>query len=303
MEAVNQFLEENATIYDSEADSEKSSEDTVYIYSGEALDMQGVFQFSCVNNIKPVIVAGEQGSGKTTLEVMMYRLFLEGKNERFQFAGSYTMKGFRKRSENLLKKSGSKEPNVSRTLRGDKKFLHLAVCGKSGKREHLMFADYAGELFEDPSCLKELGEFFAGAANVVVTLDGEKICSPTDRQRITLNVFMLLTYMQKAGIFSQCTYLYIVCTKFDRMKKSEKKDSAINFLEKEYEELRKTFQSKVGKMKLVYICAYGINEKEERDKMEELLSGFTEEREYRDLIPLEEQIEVKRQMDKFKVRG
>ena len=37
------------------------------------------------------------GSGKTTLEVMMYRLFQEGKNDLLMFAGSITMKGFRER--------------------------------------------------------------------------------------------------------------------------------------------------------------------------------------------------------------
>ena len=31
----------------------------------------------------------------------------------------------------------------------------------------LLFADYAGELFDERECLNELGEIFAGASNVV----------------------------------------------------------------------------------------------------------------------------------------
>ena len=57
------------------------------------MNMEEVFQFSCLKTVEPVIVAGEQGSGKTTLEVMMYRLFQEGKNDLLMFAGSITMKG------------------------------------------------------------------------------------------------------------------------------------------------------------------------------------------------------------------
>lgn len=303
MEKLNQFLEENAKIYDTETDEERSSEDIVYVYSGDAMDMEDVFHFSCVENIEPIIVAGERESGKTTLEVMMYRLFLEGKNERFQFAGSRTMKGFRERSEKILKKSGVEEPKVPRTPRADKKFLHLAVCEKNGKREHLVFADYAGELFAEPSCLKELGEFFAGASNVVVTLDGEKMCSYNNRLVPISHMNILLTQMQNAGILSQNTHLYIVCTKFDKIKKSEKKDSTISFLEEKYAKLKKKFEKTVGKMELIYLCAYGIGEREERDKMETLLSSFTERREKQSMCPPEEQIDVKRQMDKFKVRG
>ena len=95
MEESNQFLEENAITYDTEADEKVIPEDVVYVYSGNAMNMEEVFQFSCLKTVEPVIVAGEQGSGKTTLEVMMYSLFQEGKNDLLMFAGSITMKGFR----------------------------------------------------------------------------------------------------------------------------------------------------------------------------------------------------------------
>lgn len=56
-------------------------------------------------------------------------------------------------------------------------------------------------------------------------------------------------------------------------------------------------------MNLVYLCAYGINEKEEKVKMEGLLTGFTQEREKNVLDSFEKPIIVKRQMDKFVLRG
>ena len=69
MEESNQFLEENAITYDTEADEKVIPEDVVYVYSGNAMNMEEVFQFSCLKTVEPVIVAGEQGSGKTTFDV------------------------------------------------------------------------------------------------------------------------------------------------------------------------------------------------------------------------------------------
>ena len=206
MEESNQFLEENAITYDTEADEKVIPEDVVYVYSGNAMNMEEVFQFSCLKTVEPVIVAGEQGSGKTTLEVMMYRLFQEGKNDLLMFAGSITMKGFRERSGGLMKKTGSAEPMVARTLRAEKKFLHLALCNGERKRQHLLFADYAGELFDERECLNELGEIFAGASNVVVTLDGEKLCDYKEKKKIILHAKVMLVEMQKAGILSKQTH-------------------------------------------------------------------------------------------------
>lgn len=306
MEDLNQFLEENATIYDAEMDENAKSENVICVYSGDAMDMENVFHFSCVEDVEPVIVAGEQGSGKTTLEIMMYRLFLEGKNERLTFAGSVTMKGFRERSRGFLKKSGPEKPMVARTLRSEKKFLHLALCSENKKRRNLIFADYAGELFDDQECLNELGEVFAGVSNnVLVTIDGKKLCNYRERINVISHAKIMLIEMQQAGILSKQTHLYIVCTKYDEIKKSETKDVTMKFLEKKYQSLTESFASKVSKMDLLYLYAYGIDEKEEKQKMEEMLLNFMESRDEHNQYQIteKEQIKIKRQVDKFKARG
>ena len=131
----------------------------------------------------------------------------------------------------------------------------------------MIFADYAGELFEDQACLEELGEFFAGVSNVLITLDGEKLCSYRDRTMVVSHAKVLLIEMQQAGIISAHTHLYIVCTKFDEIKKSTRKDVTLDFLKKQYKVLKETFEMKVEKMELLYLCAYGIDEEEEKKKM------------------------------------
>ena len=110
---------------------------------------------------------------------------------------------------------------------------HLALCNGERKRQHLLFADYAGELFDERECLNELGEIFAGASNVVVTLDGEKLCDYKEKKKIILHAKVMLVEMQKAGILSKQTHLYIVCTKYDKIKNSDKKDTIIKFVNPE----------------------------------------------------------------------
>ena len=55
MEESNQFLEENAITYDTEADEKVIPEDVVYVYSGNAMNMEEVFQFSCLKTVEPVL--------------------------------------------------------------------------------------------------------------------------------------------------------------------------------------------------------------------------------------------------------
>lgn len=55
---------------------------------------------------------------------------------------------------------------------------------------------------------------------------------------------------------------------------------------------------------LCYLYAYGIAEKEEKEKMEELLLNFMKEDDFHIQERMEEEpIKVERQMDKFKMRG
>ena len=115
---------------------------------------------------------------------------------------------------------------------------------------------------------------------------------------------VMLVEMQKAGILSKQTHLYIVCTKYDKIKNSDKKDTIIKFVNDKYQSLKESFAPNVGKMDLCYLYAYGIAEKEEKEKMEELLLNFMKEDDFHIQERMEEEpIKVERQMDKFKMRG
>ena len=83
-----------------------------------------------------------------------------------------------------------------------------------------------------------------------------------------------------------------------------KKDTIIKFVNDKYQSLKESFAPNVGKMDLCYLYAYGIAEKEEKEKMEELLLNFMKEDDFHIQERMEEEpIKVERQMDKFKMRG
>ena len=84
-EVSNPFLEKSAITYDKENEENRKQQEYIYTYSGDALDYGEVYKYTTKNDAKIVIVAGEHASGKTMLEVMMYRMFLEGKNNLLQF--------------------------------------------------------------------------------------------------------------------------------------------------------------------------------------------------------------------------
>ena len=106
------ILENEIQLQDSEQQNEVDYKDensqipvtqTEYIntYSGQAMNQKELFQLSAHEDLKLVLVAGPFSSGKTTLETMLYYVFLEGKNERLSFGGSYTIPGLAEPSEQV----------------------------------------------------------------------------------------------------------------------------------------------------------------------------------------------------------
>ena len=92
------------------------SNSTYYILSrGEALNKEELYQMSAKEDINVVLVVGPPASGKTTLEVMIYCLFREGRNKELFFAGSKSLNGFKSRMEKMLYSSGEKTPEMERT--------------------------------------------------------------------------------------------------------------------------------------------------------------------------------------------
>lgn len=301
---LGEILGNEALVYDESAGKKKDSNDNsddVYVYSGQALNQQELFKLSCREDIKLVLVAGPFSSGKTTLETMLYYIFLEGKNRKLKFCGSYTMLGFWKRSKKMMTSSGEPEPVVDRTSSGDKDwFLHLKVEDLSGKQENLVFADLSGEIFGDARKLDDYKEIFQDMENVILIVDGEKISDSTEQKNAYTETIVLLRQLLKNSIVTQNTKLQIVCTKQDKMKEVKDREQLENYLKEKHKQIAKQYQKEVYSIDFMTVSAFLIDEDSEIKKMENIMCKCMEE------IPVknremysENSLQKKRQFDWF----
>ncbi len=310
------ILENEIQLQDSEQQNEVDYKDensqipvtqTEYIntYSGQAMNQKELFQLSAHEDLKLVLVAGPFSSGKTTLETMLYYVFLEGKNERLSFGGSYTIPGFKKRGEKLMYSSGEPEPVVGRTLRASMDlFLHLRVYDESGQGQNLVFADLSGEVFENTKYIDDYSEIFESTENVIVIIDGEKVCDINKRKNIYTETIIMIRLFLKKKIIACNTKLQVVCTKWDKIQGLDNKAEVQQFMETKWRELLKLFENVVFSMTFIKVSALQIEEKGESEKLEEIMCNCLQ------VVPVmdrknceEDTLEIIRQFEYFGIRG
>lgn len=250
----------------------QAEQEYVYTYSGQAMNQQELFQLSAHEDLKLVLVAGPFSSGKTTLETMLYYVFLEGKNQRLNFGGSYTIPGYKKRAEKIMYSSGSPEPEFDRTLRADKDcFLHLRVCDGCGQGQNLIFADLSGEIFENTTYVKDYCEIFENIENVIIIIDGKKVCDVNERKNLYTETILMIKMLLKNKIITCNTKLQVVCTKWDEIQGADNRVEAEQFLEAKWENLLNLFENEVFSMNFNKVSALQIEERSESEKLEEIM--------------------------------
>lgn len=312
------ILENNIQLQDSETENEAdfnngSSEkadtqeetDYVFTYSGQAMNMQELFQFSAHEELELVLVAGPFHSGKTTLETMLYYVFLEGRNKKLNFGGSYTIRGFKKRTEKILYSSGEPEPVIGRTLFKDTDcFLHLRVCDETGQSQNLIFADLPGEIFEKTGYIEDYREIFEDVENVIVIIDGKKACDVKERKNVYMETIIMIKMFLNNGIITRNTKLQIVCTKLDEIQESKNYIEVEQFLETKRIELFKLFEHEVFSIHYYMTSALQIEEECESEKLEKIMCKCMESvPKLEKKIAWENTLEKVRQFEYFGIRG
>lgn len=310
------ILENEIQLQDSEQQSELDYEgensqelgtqaEYIYTYSGQAMNQQELFQLSAHEDLKLVLVAGPFSSGKTTLETMLYYIFLEGKNERLNFGGSYTIPGFKKRAEKIMYRSGEPEPVVDRTLRASMEyFLHLRVYDKSGQGQNLIFADFSGEIFENAVYVDDYCEIFEDTENVIVIIDGEKVCDINKRKNIYTETIIMIRRFLKKRIITCNTKLQVVCTKWDKIQELDTKLEIEQFMETKWKKLLELFENEVFSMNYIKVSALQIEENGERQKLEQIMCNCLQAVPVMDKQNCEEDtLNRIRQFEYFGIRG
>ena len=257
---------------DSEETDAQSELDYAYTYIGQAMNQQELFQFSAHEDLELILVAGPFSSGKTTFETMLYYIFLEGKNKKLNFGGSYTIPGFKKRTENILYSSGEPEPAIGRTLLKDTDcFLHLRVCNDIGKSQNMVFADLPGEIFENTDYIEDYREIFEDLENVIVIIDGEKVCDIKERENVYMDAIIMIRMFLKNGIVTYNTKLQIICTKLDKIQKSKDYAEVERFIETKRKKISELFENEVFSIDYTLVSALQIEEDCESEKLENIM--------------------------------
>ena len=236
---------------------------------------------------------------------MLYYVFLEGRNQKLNFGDSYTIPGFKKRTEKILYSSGEPEPVMRRTLFQDTDcFLHLRVCDETGQSQNLIFADLPGEIFEKTGYIEDYREIFEDVENVIVIMDGEKICDVYERQNVYMDTLVMIKAFLKNGIITHNTKLQIICTKMDEIQQSKDHVEVEQFLETKWKELFKLFENEVFSMDYIMVSALQIEKECESEKLEKIMCKCMEAVPRLDRkIPCENTLEKIRQFEYFGMRG
>lgn len=303
---VEELLDNEVVVSESDDNNNKKSEheltykeDYVYIYSGKAMNERELLSFSARNELNMVMVAGAYESGKTTLIVMLYYLFREGKNKKVHFKSSNTMKGYWERGKSLLLNSGLSEPIIDRTpTEATDLFLNLNVLDEEKKQRNMIFADLSGEIFQTQDLTSDILDVFVDSKNVWLVLDGKKM-SNVDTRRSTLHEFVvMIDNLIKYGYITQYTKVLLICTKMDVVKD---KDSE-QYIDKKIESVRKKFENSVAEIKLYKVSAIKLDDDKESEKLEQIIIDSFEERHSQQEYHDENKIELSRKFDYYGLR-
>lgn len=301
-EKLSSILDNEVVTYTEEEPAMQRNEDYVYVYRGEALNEEELFRLSAQEDIKLVLIAGPHYSGKTTLIVMLYYLFLEGRNHQLRFGGSLTMDGFKRRSKKILLDSGEATPVIDRTPRAEQNiYLHLILVDAKGKKINLILTDISGELFTT-DYMEKLGTLYNNCENVILTMDGEKLQDPLQRQNEVMQTIQLLKNLLAFQIVTKCSKLQIICTKRDLIEAQNQFENTFQFLEKKWNSIQTSYAPEVHSLEFQIISALDLDCEDTPKELEQIMlrcmeSVGSEFSSPRDMPKLQ------RYFDKFEIRG
>lgn len=302
-EKLSNILEDGVTVYEDEASATQRDEDCVYVYRGEALNEEELYQLSAREDVRQVLIAGPQHSGKTTLVVMLYYLFQEGRNSFLRFGGSLTMEGFKNRASKILLASGESKPLVDRTSRSiQNRYLHLVLVDADGIKSNLILTDISGELFT-PEYMEEIGKLYSGYENVILTVDGEKLRDPMERQHEIFQIIQLLKNLLNFQVVDKHSKLQIICTKRDLIEETEDRGKdTIKFWKKKQDSIRGQYEADVSFLDFHLISALRLDDEDTSKELEQIMLECLEGGKDELVVPHEEPA-LRRYFDKFKMRG
>lgn len=203
---------------------EETAEDAVPEDAGKALAtssdplaLSDTEDLAARHGVTVVLVAGEVGTGKTTLLVALWnRMLVDGAIGDVEFAGSRTSLAFERRAWRSRFLSRGEKPDTERTSHQDSGFLHLRLAVDRTLRE-ILISDIAGETFERVRQGADFDseiDWLERAAVALVLVDGEAIESNRRRSTELQNARRLMLKLREV-VHGRVLRTAVVLTKAD----------------------------------------------------------------------------------------
>jgi cobalamin biosynthesis Co2+ chelatase CbiK len=245
-EDINKNSIENTN--DVDYNNTQENKDIFYLPEGNALNEEQLYLLSSRKNVELIFLVGPVGSGKTTIEVMSYQIFLCNTFKNLLFAGSLSLKGFEERAINMRTISGKSNPDMERTpINVVNKYLHLGIKNIATNNIHnLLLTDISGEEFENccnnSDLMSSKFKNLQLAKSICFVLDGERLIDIFKRNAAISQVMQFIQTIFDAKLVKNNTLICILLTKYDIVEKVMKNDPSLKeFIEKIEEKINKKF--------------------------------------------------------------
>lgn len=258
IEIDNQNLEQSADL--------PQTVDLINIPYGEDLTTETAIRITAQALTRVIVVAGDVGSGKTTLISAIYEKFLDGPFAGYIFAGSQTLLGLEERCYLGRMESEGIVPDTDRTIPGSMKLLHLKVrvSNLSKHSQDMLFSDISGEDFEmardSIDFCKQL-EVLHRADQCLILIDGDKLRQIDHRQQAFRSGSLLLRSFLDSRMLDSHSFVDILFTKYDLLSSGKEAKESKAFLDYVKDELQKNFSKRLGRLRFQEIAARPVSTK------------------------------------------
>lgn len=218
-------------------------------FTDDLLTRDDIYDLSSRETTTIIYVLGDIGSGKTTLETVIYGMFLKEPHEELLFAGSKTINAYEWRRQYISIKSGMADIAMPRTLASDSPhvFLHMELFNRlSAHRQHILFTDISGEDYQ--ACARK-GDMIQSklpliryANHILLLLDAKKLIQKEEQARVVMEAVSFLRMLKASELYSRRTKIDIVVSKCDEIIKSENGDKEFPYrVESEFQAIADGF--------------------------------------------------------------
>lgn len=252
--AQKEFLEDSAT--PAAADEPHQF---VELHSGSALSATDAEVVTLGSRAQLIVLAGTEGSGKTTVLASIYEHLNKGPFAGHQFAGSRTLPGFEEICHlNRLASCGTR-PETQRTIpTEDASYYHLKLKENrdGGRHCHLLMSAMSGELFRMAMDTREDAErltYLRRADTIVVLIDGARLAFLQQRANAQSDAASILESIIDANMVSSNCRVEFVFSKLDRVNAGGQ--VAIDFMDRTEEKLLERFRDRVPNLSFRKIAA------------------------------------------------